>query len=80
MKFEAYNPKEAEKGRVVRLRLVQEGDGVSLVAVNQRGVRILGGNLLSFGNRSRPTRCPSIARELGLDLDEEGRLLFSFDS
>lgn len=69
-------PSEAPKEeKHVRLRLVKEGWGISVVAIDERGERVRSGYLLEFMPDGKIHRSPSINDTIGFDLDSQGRIL-----
>ena len=53
MRFVAWTKPETDDGNTVFLRLKREGDAVLVVAVNNNGNELTGGELASFGGYGR---------------------------
>ncbi len=80
MKLEIYDGKQGEK--VVRLRLREDVNSVSVIAVKEDGTvdGDLGcGNLLHFLPNGRIELCERVADNLGFDLDGDDRIMLIDD-
>lgn len=66
--------KYGEKRPVVRLRLIEDANGVHLVAVNETGVIEPSAYLISFAHRGdgKLILHSKVSADLGFDLDEQG--------
>lgn len=75
MRIEVYGQaREGEK--VLRLALRDDGDGtVAVVAVDEKGNRLLRGHLLTFHTDGAISRCTAVNEELGLQLDNRRRIV-----
>jgi hypothetical protein len=78
MKIEIFKEKKKSKEpeKIVRLRLVYDGELVRLQAVDENGDKDGFGNLLVFYPNGRVRKCGCISKDLGFDLDETGHLKF----
>ena len=78
-----WEDKEAEQEYF--LRLVQADDGsVKLIAVNEKGDKVPGGNILIIDSEGELCRYPSIGKHiiknLGLKVDRDGKIkIFGVD-
>ena len=71
MKLEIWNEQEKPEGPV-RLRLVQDGDDVYVVVVNENGDRVDDGTPLWFGPDGRVGLAGGLNPNLGFQLDKNG--------
>ena len=62
---------EGDDERVVRLKLLQTGNGVTLIAVDVTGNRVRKGNILRIDDDGVHL-CNDVGREIGLPLDRDG--------
>lgn len=67
-------PPKPPEAPVLRLALVKRNEGVSLHAVDESGRHLNGGYLLSITPRGQIMRSTGISKDLGLPLDNRGRL------
>lgn len=74
MKLKVYDTSAKEK-LVVRLQLIEDSEGILVVAVDCNGDRISMANLLRFDN-GKILRCYAVNPHLGFDLDNGGRIQF----
>jgi len=75
MKIKVFNP-EPEEEKVLTLALQQEGDRVVLIAVDpETGMRKDYGNLLLISEEGELILGSNISCDLGLKLDDRGRLV-----
>ena len=74
MKFMVYDGVEPEQ-KTVRLRLVDLDGFIELRAVDELGVRLRQGGLLTFYQGGRVARLSSIDPGLGLNLDSAGKMI-----
>ncbi len=74
MKLEIYNDTTPEPETVVRLRLVKTCRDIMLVAVDEDGKRLDGGNILRIDAYGAIVRCRNISSSFGFDIDENGRV------
>ena len=61
-----------QKEQVVRLKLVQCGSAVELVAVDERDKIVPSGHLLVIESEGTISRHSCVSDELGFDLDDNG--------
>ena len=74
MKIEIWNePEPKEEEKVLRLRLVSEGDRVSIRAVDADGVSVAGGHL-AYINENGIYIVGYVSSETGIALDPSGRM------
>lgn len=73
MKLRIYGEKEKPEKEVF-LRLVEKYGRVSLLAVDENGERVLGGDLLTISEGGFSRTC-SVSKEIGLPLDEDGQVI-----
>lgn len=59
---------------VTHLRLRQVGDTVLLEAVNEDGMQVPAGNLLTINSQGQITRHAYVSESLGFDLDDDRRI------
>ncbi len=71
MKIEIFEEKATEE-KVLRLKLVREGDGVKVIAVDALGDLAGAGNLLTFLSNGTIERHRSVSDALGFRLNEFG--------
>ena len=74
MKIEIWNEEKSVKEEPLRLQLRQVTDGVTLIAVDEHGKRIMKSNLLCIMSNGKLELCDCINGYLGLKLDHFGRL------
>lgn len=75
MKLEIYQEKPEEiKEQIVRLALVQEGNGVLLHVVDKDGNRVECGNLIKFYNDGVISRSFAVNPSLGFQLNKRGQI------
>ena len=67
-------PENEEHEAPVYLRLVDNGDGVDLVAVDATGEMIDGGYILEISGKGKATLVGSVSDKIGLVLDKGGKL------
>jgi hypothetical protein len=73
MKYKVYEKSESPEEEVC-LRLVQDGDRVKVIAVDEDGEKKDNGNLIAFTSDGI-TRYPGVNCNLGLPLDDDGHLI-----
>jgi hypothetical protein len=73
MKVEIWEEQETKEG-LLRLRLVQQGSSIALMAVDQDGARCRSGNLLFIGSDGVLHLNRSVNNGLGLKLTGNGYL------
>lgn len=79
MKIEIYKP-AAEKEPTLRLTLYRLSSGsVDLVAVDKHGMTVAFGHLLRIHPDGTIQRLPSVNQQLGLSLDDQGRVIIQDD-
>ncbi len=76
MRLEIYDDTTPEPVTVVTLRLQRYcGDGpIWLIAVDERGVMVRGGNIRRIKSDGSIYRCRGVEPAFGFDLDAQGRL------
>ncbi len=74
MKLEIYDGATPEPETVVTLRLQKESGSIWLIAVDERGVMVRGGNILRIKSDGSIYRVRGIDPDIGFDLDAEGRV------
>jgi hypothetical protein len=76
MRVEVYTgPVEAEP--ILRLKLEQRGDQISLVAVDRLGVHKLAGVILSISAECGISRHSFVSKDLGLPLNQRAQVQLS---
>ena len=66
---------EPEKVLRLALRVDRWADVVRLVTVDENGNRLPDGDIAAISNTGRFRRCRSVNRNIGLDLDDLGRIV-----
>ena len=74
--IEIYN--EPMEDEVLRVNLVYDSDGVKLVAVDQNGEPQKDGSICRITNDGKVFYYSGISEDLGLSLDEDGRIQSSY--
>jgi len=74
MKLEIYEEKKVEEDKVVRIQLRRDRGRVFLVVVDEKGLPLTNGNILCFRSEGDLHLMPGINPDIGLDLDDEGRI------
>ncbi len=60
--------------KAVTLLLRKESGSIWLIAVDERGVMVRGGNILRIKSDGSIYRCRGVDPDIGFDLDVQGRL------
>ncbi len=62
--------------KAVTLRLRKESGSIWLIAVDERGVMVRGGNILRIKSDGSFYRCRGVDPDIGFDLDMQKRVTF----
>ncbi len=74
MHLSIYPDATPEPEKAATLRLQKESGSIWLIAVDERGVMVGGGNILRIKSDGSIYRCRGVDPDIGFDLDVQGRV------
>lgn len=75
LKLKVHGVEDAKPEAVISLKLASDAEGVVVLAVDDKGKAIEGGNLLRITNDGMLVRIPHLSKKIGVKLNKLNQIL-----